>query len=163
MLDKTFRSFLFAWLLAIPVGAQRHWGPQPAPSAEELVAEALARSPALAAARASLAAARELERPAGALPDPMVEAMLQNADFPRYTIGEEDMSMAGVEVRQALPYPGKRRARGETARAETDLRIAELAQLERRIAAEVRTLYARIYLADSELRALAPARELWWT
>jgi cobalt-zinc-cadmium efflux system outer membrane protein len=167
MLDRTVGFFLSACLLALPAAAMPapepprvHWGPEPAPPVEELVAEALARSPSLAAARARLAAARELERPAEALPDPMVEAMLQDADFPRYTIGKEDMSMAGVEVRQVLPHPGKRRARGEVARAETALRAAEAAQMERRVAAEVRSLYARIYLVDSELRSLSPAREL---
>jgi outer membrane protein TolC len=156
MLDRTVRCFVAACLLALPATAL----PGPAPPVDELVAEALARSPALAAARARLAAARELERPAETLPDPMVEAMVQNVDFPRYTIGQEDMSMAGVEVRQALPRPGKRRARGAVARAETALHAAEVAQMERRVAAEVRSLYARIYLADSELRALTPAREL---
>lgn len=139
---------------------QAHWGPDPAPPVEELVAEALARSPALGAARSRLAGARELERPAAALPDPTIEAMVQDADFPRFTIGEDQMSMAGVEVRQPLPYPGKRQARGEVARAETVVRSAEMARMERRITAEVRTLYARIYAIDSELRALSPAREL---
>jgi cobalt-zinc-cadmium efflux system outer membrane protein len=162
MLGRAFRSLVSVWLLAVPVSAatEPHWGPVPAPPVEELVAEALARSPALAAVRSRLAGARELERPALALPDPTIEAMVQDAGFPRFTIGEEDMSMAGVEVRQPLPYPGKRRARGEVARAETALRAVEVARMERRIVAEVRTLYARIYAIDSELRALSPAREL---
>jgi outer membrane protein, heavy metal efflux system len=162
MLGRALRSLVSVWLLAVPVSAamQPHWGPVPAPPVEELVAEALARSPALAAVRSRLAGARELERPALALPDPTIEAMVQDADFPRFTIGEEDMSMAGVEVRQPLPYPGKRQARGEVARAETALRAGEVARVERRIVAEVRTLYARIYAIDSELRALSPAREL---
>jgi outer membrane protein TolC len=170
MLDRTVRFFVAACLLIWPAAAMPapqppvsprvHWDEEPAPPVEELVAEALARSPALAAARSRLAAARELELPAEALPDPMVEAMVQDADFPRYTIGQEDMSMAGVEVRQALPRPGKRRARGEVARAETAMRAAEVAQMERRVAAEVRSLYARLYVVDSELRSLAPAREL---
>jgi cobalt-zinc-cadmium efflux system outer membrane protein len=159
---RALRSLVSVWLFAIPASAavQPHWGPGPAPPVEELVAEALARSPALAAARSRRAGAHELERPASALPDPTIEAMVQDADFPRFTIGKEDMSMAGVEVRQPLPYPGKRQARGEVARAETALRAAEVARVERRIAAEVRTLYARIYAVDSELRALSPAREL---
>lgn len=162
MLGRALRFLVSLWLLAVPVGAamEPHWGPVPAPPVEELVTEALARSPALTAAGARLAGARELERPAEALPDPMVEALVQDADFPRFTIGKEDMSMAGVEVRQPLPYPGKRHARGEVARAEVALRAAEVTRVKRRIAAEVRTLYARIYAIDSELRSLSPAREL---
>jgi outer membrane protein, heavy metal efflux system len=131
-----------------------------APPLAELVAEALAKAPALAALRSGVAASRAMERPAAALPDPMVEAMLQDADFPRYTLGEEEMSMAGVEVRQGMPFPGKRRARTEAARAETDRRAAEAEALARRIAAEVRTLYARVYANDREREALTAAREV---
>jgi outer membrane protein, heavy metal efflux system len=90
----------------------------------------------------------------------MVEAMFQNADFPNYTIGTEDMSMAGFEIRQPLPYPGKRRARAESARAETALRETEAVDLERRIASEVRSLYARVYAMDRERQSLTAAREL---
>ena len=153
-----FRSILIAVLIATPLAAQT--APPPSPSVDDLVAEALAKSPALAAARSRLTAAREMEAPASALADPMVEAMVQNADFPNYTIGMEDMSMAGVEVRQPLPYPGKRRARAESARAETALRETEMAELERRAAAEVRSLYGRIYAMDRERQSLGAAREL---
>ena len=132
----------------------------PSVSIDALVAEALAKSPDLAAARARQAAAREMERPAAALADPMVGPMVQIADFPHYTIGSEDMSMAGVEARQALPYPGKRRARAEVARAETAERASEAADVERRIAREVRALYARLYAVDQEQKALDAGREL---
>jgi outer membrane protein TolC len=132
----------------------------PAPPVTELVTEALAKAPALAALRSSVEASREMERPAGALPDPMIEAMIQDADFPRFTVGKEEMSMAGVEVRQSLPYPGKRRARTEAAQAETAQRAAEVDVLTRRIAAEVRTLYARLYAIDRERESLTAAREL---
>lgn len=152
---------LLAVVMATPATAQMDdLSAGPPPSAEALVAEALAKSPALAAARSRQTAAREMEAPASALADPMVGAVLQNADFPNYTIGSEDMSMAGVEVRQPLPYPGKRRARVEVARAETARRASEVADLERRIAAEVRSLYARLYAIDQEQQALDAGREL---
>jgi len=152
--EPMFRFLSILLLAAVPAS------PPPAVSVDALVAEALAKSPALAAARSRLAAAREMEAPAAALPDPTVEAMLQDAGFPNYTIGSEDMSMAGVEVRQALPYPGKRRARAASARADTDLRTAEAADLERQITAEVRRLFARIYAVDKELEVYVAARDL---
>jgi outer membrane protein TolC len=145
--------------LAAAAAAQNDPGAA-APALGELIAEALANAPALAAARSRTSAARELERPAAALPDPMLEALVQNADFPRYTIGTEDMSMAGLEVRQPLPYPGKLRARAAAARAETVLREAETDELERRIVAEVRRLYARLYALDAEQQVLDAARDL---
>jgi outer membrane protein TolC len=154
-----------AVLTAMPATAQMgpmdddlSWGP--AASVDALVAEALAKSPDLAAARSRQTAAREMERPAAALADPTIGPMLQIADFPNYTIGTEDMSMAGVQLSQPLPYPGKRRARAETARAETAQRESEAVDLERRIAREVRTLYARLYAIDQEQKALEAGREL---
>jgi outer membrane protein TolC len=147
-------------LLAATGAAQTDPGAAAAPSLDALIAEALAKSPALAAARSRTAAARELERPAATLPDPMLEAMVQNADFPDYTIGTMDMSMAGLEVRQPLPYPGKLRARAAAARAETVLREAEVEELERRIVAEVRRLYGRLYALDAEQQVLDAARDL---
>jgi outer membrane protein TolC len=160
------RSLLIFWLaIATPALAPAQMPPQSpaapiAPPLAELVAEALAKAPALASRRAALEAARQMERPAAALPDPMVEGMLQNADFPDFTVGTMEMSMVGVEIRQGLPYPGKRRARAEVARADTDLRSTELAAEERRIAAEVRILYAKLYALDRERQSLSAAREL---
>ncbi len=159
MLRNLFLPML-AVLIAAPAAAQVPDAGAPAPPVDALVAEALAKSPALAAVRSRTAAAREMESPAATLPDPMVEAMVQNADFPSYTIGSEDMSMAGFEVRQPLPYPGKLRSRAAAARAETALREAGIADLERRIAAEVRSLYARLYALDRERASLTAAREL---
>ena len=134
--------------------------PPPAPPVDELVAAALTRSPALAALRARAAASRTRERPAAALPDPMVEAAFQDAAFPRYTVGKDENSMLGLEVRQDLPHPGKRAARQAAARAETAERGAELARLERSVAAQVRTVYGRLYALDGEAASLAAAREL---
>jgi outer membrane protein TolC len=147
---------LLAISLAGPAGAQA----PSTPAVEGLVRLALDGSPALAALREGLAAAREMERPATALPDPMVEGMLQNEELPDYTVGKMPMSMIGVEVRQPLPYPGKRRARGEAAAAETALQAARIHALEARIAAEVRVLYGKIYAVDRERQALTAAHEL---
>lgn len=131
-----------------------------APPVEELVAVALERSPSLAALGERLAAAREMVAPAGALPDPMLELMLQDAGFPDYTVGSMEMSMVGPEVRQSLPYPGKREARRQAARAEAEVRAQELAQLRRALAAQVRTFYARLWTLDQERAELDAAREL---
>lgn len=159
----------YAWFLvatalaATPAQAQTQAAlptPGGAPGVEELVTAALERSPAVAALRAKVEAAREMELPVGALPDPMVEAMLQNAGATEYTVGKEEMSMLGFEVRQGFLYPGKRRAAGDVARAETAQRAAELAAFERRVAAEIRRAYARLYTVDRERQSLESAREL---
>jgi outer membrane protein TolC len=156
-----YTPILLAAALAVaPTQAETQTPTLPAvPGVEQLVATALERSPALAALRAKVAAAREMERPAAALPDPMVEAMLQNAGTD-YTVGEEEMSMLGVEVRQGFLYPGKRRAAGDVARAETAQREAELRALERQVTVEIRRTYARLYAVDRERQSLQAAREL---
>jgi cobalt-zinc-cadmium efflux system outer membrane protein len=176
--NNPFLSSLFAALLSLSAGmlyavpGEEGGAPVPgiggavteqealAPTADELVAAALERSPSLAALRERLAAAREMIGPAGALPDPMIEFMLADMGFPKYTVGTEEMSMIGPEVRQGLLYPGKREARRQAARAETAIRGAELDQLQRLVAAQVRTLYARVYALDRERQALQAAREL---
>jgi outer membrane protein TolC len=144
-------------LCAQPQAELRH---EVAPPVEQLVAEALARAPSIAALRARLAAAREMVEPAGALPDPTAELMLQDIGFPKWTVGSEQMSMIGPEVSQNLLYPGKRPARREAASAAAATRGKELEQLQREVATQVRTLYARIYALDNENRTLVAAREL---
>ena len=131
-----------------------------APLLESLVATALERSPSVAAMRERLAAAREMIAPAGALPNPMLEVMLQDASFPKYTVGTMEMSMIGPEVRQALPFPGKREARRAVASAEADIRLDELDQTRRQLVAQVRTLYARAYALDQERITIGAARQL---
>lgn len=132
----------------------------PAPPVEELVAEALARSPGLAALRAEVAAAREREGPADALADPTVQATLQNVGLSRYTVGQDENSMLGVMVQQGLPFPGKRAARRAAAGADTAVKAAELAARERAVTAAVRALYARLYALDAERTSLAAAHGL---
>jgi outer membrane protein TolC len=135
-------------------------GAAPAPPVEQLVAAALDRAPSLEALRFRLAAAREMVAPAGALPDPMVEVVLLDMSFPKYTVGSDQMSMIGPEVRQDLPWPGKREARRAVARAAVASRGAEVEQLRRQIAMQVRTLYARVFALDREREYLGAAREM---
>ena len=135
-------------------------GEAPAPPVEELVFAALARSPSVAALQARLAAAREMVSPAGALPDPMVALTMQDMSFPKWTVGTDPMSMVGPEFQQDLPFPGKRAARREAAGAETTVREAEVDQLRREIAMQVRSLYGRVYALDRERQFLHAAREM---
>jgi cobalt-zinc-cadmium efflux system outer membrane protein len=126
---------------------------------DALEAEALRRAPSLAAARAEVAARVAAERAAGSLPDPMVEAMLQNIGF-EWTVGDEDMSMVGAQLRQELPHRAKRDAERSVARALTAAAAVELEHLERQVVQDVRVAWAELYALDRELDTLAAAREL---
>ena len=131
-----------------------------APPVDELVATALERAPGLVALRARAAASHEEIGPAGGMPDPMLEVMYQDVDFPTYTVGEEEMSMIAVELRQPLPFFGKRGARRQAARALATLRGREHAELQRQIELDVRRLVAEIYAVDGAQTSLAAASEL---
>lgn len=145
---------LGVWLHAVPARSAA------APSPDTLIALAQRHSPSLAAMRARVQAARERVRPAGALPDPTLEVMLQNVDFPRWTVGEEDMSMIGPQLSQGIPFPGKRGARRRVAQAEVVVQEHELEHLHRQVAQSLRTAYARLYALDRERRSLGAGREL---
>lgn len=133
---------------------------QPAPTVDELVREALASNPALEDLRLRLAEARVNEIPAGILPDPMVDFMLTDARFPRFTVGKEEMSMLGVTVRQDLRYPGKLSSRKQQAQAETGVRAVQLAQLQAQVVAAIRETYAQVFALDAELEKLEQALDL---
>lgn len=133
---------------------------QPAPPVEALVALALERAPSLAAARERLEAARAALPAADALPDPMIEFEYRNSGFPRYTIGTDEMSMAGAMVRLPLLSGGRRRASRAAAEAEVGVRAASRESIARELAAEVRVQYARLFALDSEAETLSNAREV---
>lgn len=134
--------------------------PLAAAPADELVREALGRAPAIAARAAAVDAARALEEPAGALPNPTLELMLQDAGFPDWTVGEEEMSMIGPQLTQGFPFPGKQGKRKAAAAAETGVRREVLESLRRQIARDVRRSYAEIYAIDQELALLAASQDL---
>ena len=131
-----------------------------APPPDELVALALQHAPSLAALAARVQEAREMVRPAGALPNPMVELMVQDIGFPRWTVGEEDMSMVGPQISQGIPFPGKRGARRQAAQAEVTVKASQFELLRREVARDLRRLCARLYALDQERQALSSGREL---
>ncbi|HEX4953055.1 MAG TPA: TolC family protein [Thermoanaerobaculia bacterium] len=127
---------------------------------DTLLALARERAPALATRRARAAAARERVAPAGALANPMIEGRWANAGATELTLGEEDMSVLELMVKQELPGRGKRQARRDAARAAVAVEEAALVALERGLEREVRRLWARLYALDREVAALDAGHEL---
>jgi len=132
-------------------------GELPAPPMEDLVQGALEHSPSLAAQRAKLAAAREQVSPAGAFTDPMLELSGQE-DFSK--LAAPQFYSATLQLSQELPFPGKRGLRRDAASAAAEREAAELIRQERKLIADVRTVYARLYALDQERRILEMSREL---
>jgi outer membrane protein TolC len=106
----------------------------------ELIREALTNNPEIAAAAQAWAAAKSRISQAGALPDPMLSLRLQNIG-PSPSIGEEEMSMAGLSISQILPFPGKRSLSEAAALEESRQMEAMLEETRRRVLAELKRLY----------------------
>ncbi len=166
-MDHPARRLALALLiLGMPVGmaaAQgREPGPgghePPAPPIEALVAEALDRSPTIEALQARVAAARSMVAPAGALPDPMLEVMVQSVGAPWDPMRR--MTMGQIGYTQPLPWLGKLQARREAATAEADVRESQADDVRRTVVMQVRSAYARLYMLDREFELLVAAREL---
>lgn len=97
---------------------------------------ALARSRAIPAQDAAIAAARELAVAAGRLPDPVLRAGIDNlpvSGADRYNIGSDFMTMRRIGVMQELTASDKRRLRAagmegaaDKAAAEKDVEIARI-------------------------------------
>jgi len=125
-----------------------------APSVDELIQDALAHSPSVAALRARLEAARQMAQVPG-LPNPVLEVMTQDAGFPKWTVGEMEMSMVQVGLTQSFPPHGRIGAQKAIGQAEADMRGAESEAVRRQVISQVRTLYGKLYALDREREALS--------
>lgn len=134
--------------------------PETPVSVDVLVAEALAKSPALVAARAEVAAARERVAPAGALPDPMLSLSYEN-DGPAFSLGVEPMTRLSLMAEQPIPWPGKLGARERLAAADADVVEARLARIRLSVEAAVRRAAARL-LEARELRDVTREQGETW-
>src|SRR5262249_7456776 len=114
-------------------------------TADELVRYALAHNGELAAARQTIAEARGRLRQAGLKPNPTIES-----SGTRAVTSPDNMAMIGAEL--PLELGGRRKARVEVAQRELEMREAEVADFERKLAAEVRTKYADAVAAARNLK-----------
>ena len=124
-----------------------------AQSADTLVARALAVHPALRAATTRTEAARRQVQPAGALPDPMLMAGVQNLPLGSEPDmdGPDPMTMRMLGVAQTIPYPGKLSASRRVAAREVEAAEATLAATIRRITRDVKDAYYELAFLDRAL------------
>jgi outer membrane protein TolC len=151
----------FQW--ADVASAQR----QPVTELDTLVARAMAINPAVRAAAARAAAARERVAPAGTWPDPMLMAgginqMLSRDGSPTHASGPPDdmMEMRMVGITQRVPYPGKLRLARRAATAEHEAAQAELEQVRRDVARDIQTAYYELAFLDSALEIVERNRSV---
>ncbi len=132
----------------------------PGTELDRLVAEALARSPDLAAARATAEAAASRVSPASALPDPMLSVGYEN-DGTGISLGEEPMTRLTFMAQQAIPFPGKLRLAGEIAAKDADRSRTAPERVALDLAASVKRAYADLVEAREDQRLVEDQVETW--
>lgn len=118
---------------------------------DALVRDAVAHNPSLESARLEYRAASLMVRPAGALPDPMVELGFMSLPVNTFSFTQEDMTQKVIGITQAFPYPGKLRLAGAVARSDAEAAKWQIAIYEQRLAFEVRKTCMQWAFADDAI------------
>jgi cobalt-zinc-cadmium efflux system outer membrane protein len=113
-------------------------------TADDLVRYALSHNGELAAVRQMIAEARGRLHQAGLRPNPAIDANYQHA------ITSDNNVMISAEL--PLELGGRRKVRIAVAQRELEVREAEVADFERRLAAEVRMRYAEVIATARNLK-----------
>ena len=125
-----------------------------------LVEEALSRNPDVLGAQEAVRAARNRPAQARSLANPMLSAEYTNDGW-RPTLGTMDMTTLAFMGSQDLPYPGKRRLRGEIAEREADQVEQQLQRVRLGVEARVKRAYYGLVLTRDLLELVREQEEIW--
>ena len=122
----------------------------------QLLAEAEANNPQISAANHGVRAARQMAPQVTTLPDPKFTYQQLSVGSPKPFAGytNSDFSYIGVGASQALPYPGKLRARGAVAERDADTQQAEVEVTKTTIADAVKADYLQLAYLQQTLGIL---------
>jgi outer membrane protein TolC len=147
--------------------AEAHPGPIRIPTddplLEQLILEALERSPDLARSRHLADAERERIPQAKALPDPSLSLGLQNDGFKKLQIGMMEGSYYQVMLTQPLPWPGKRPLREAIARLGFEIAQTDQKRATSTLTAEVKRAYYGLLLVRGQRELLDEQGQFWRT
>ena len=152
--EETMSRYLLCILaLATPAGAQ----PLPA-----LVEEALRNNREILAAQKRYEAARQRPSQASSLPDPTVSVgyTSNGGPWPVAGIGHEATSNAGVTVSQEMPFPGKRKLRGEIAAKEADAEFEQYLAVRLNVVSRLKQAYHELHHATVGIAFVKRYQEL---
>jgi len=131
------------------------------PVLRDLVAEAMAKRPEVARARAQIAAEAERVPQARTLPDPTLSLGIQNDGFGGIEIGKMPSSWLYIVAAQTIPWPGKRGLRSELAGLDGKAADADLRRVLLRAAADMERAYLDVLLVRARLGLLGQTETLW--
>lgn len=155
---RLFSGLLIVSFAAAPAAAQT---PSRVALAE-VVAEALAKNPEIAAAQSRYDAARQRPAQERSLPDPMVSAGYSSSGrpWPGAGLGVEPTANIGFMVSQELPYPGKLGLRASIASREADAEAQQIDATRLGVTARVKQAYYRLAYAYAIRDVLTRNRDL---
>ncbi len=129
------------------------------PAADQMVAEALQKTPELDAARAAVEAAQRRIEPARTLPDPSASFGYQN-DGRAISLGRAEGSFIGLALSQPLPWPGKLALAGKATASEArEIEAGALGRTGLTIEARVRNAWYDLVLARALDRLIEERRD----
>lgn len=145
---------------ARPLAAAEAPSPAADPLLASLIEEALSRNPDVSAAQEALAAAQARPVQARSLPNPMASAVYTN-DGVSPSLGSRDMTTLAFMASQDLPFPGKRRLKGEIRTVEAGQFGQQVERTKLSLAATVKRAYYGLLLARDRLDLIREQEEIW--
>lgn len=117
----------------------------------DLLKEAEAKSPVLAASRSEYQAAKERIPQAGTFDNPMIGLGVQSLPVDSFAFNREPMTGKMLELSQAVPFFGKRALRREAARYESEAADAQYRSQALLLRADVKKAYYDLYYIKKSL------------
>ena len=114
---------------------------------QDLIHEALQKSPEILASEARAQAARHRIPQAGSLPDPMFMFGYQNDGWERYTFGKSSDAQWMFSVSQMFPFPGKLSLKEEMAKQDAEGILIMRESVRLKTIAKIREFYIDLLLA----------------
>jgi outer membrane protein, heavy metal efflux system len=136
--------------------------PAMAQSLPALVREALLNNRGILAAQKRYEAARQRPSIAGSLPDPTVSlGYTSNGNpLPGAGLGTNPTSNAGVTISQEVPFPGKRKLRGEIAEKEAEAEFQQYLSVRLSVVARLKMAYHELHHAYVSIDSIRRSQEL---
>lgn len=130
------------------------------PLLASLVEEAISKNPDVSAAQEALTAAQARPVQARSLPNPMASVVYTN-DGVSPSLGARDMTTLAFMASQDLPFPGKRRLKGEIRTVEAGQFGQQVERTNLSLAAAVKRAYYGLLLARHRLDLIREQEEIW--
>jgi outer membrane protein TolC len=129
---------------------------------DDLIREALARNPEVLAAQKRYEASRQRPSQESSLPDPMLSVGYSSngGPLPGQGLGTQPTSNVGFMVSQEIPYPGKRKLRGDIAAKEADADYQQYLALQLNVRSRVTQAFHRLHHAYAVLEILGEGKDL---